>query len=171
MNYIRHLRGFFDHLEQDANISSQHISLYMALFNLWNLNRFREQFEINRQDVMAMARIGSKTTYSKCMKELNDWGYIRYSPGANRYQVSKVSCTRFGTASGTATSTASGTTTGTATGTATGTTSGTPFINYINKKNSKEDSSQNLKKNGRKKQNGKANPLHVETDKDYSEPL
>lgn len=167
MNYIRHLRGFFDHLETDANITSQHISLYMALFSLWNLNRFRDQFEINRQDVMAMARIGSKTTYSKCMKELNDWGYIRYSPGANRYQVSKVSCTRFGTASGTATGTASGTTTGTATGT----TSGTPFINYINKKNSKEDSSQNLKKNGRKKQNGKANPLHVETDKDYSEPL
>ena len=163
MNYIRHLRGFFDHLETDANITSQHISLYMALFNLWNLNRFRDQFEINRQDVMAMARIGSKTTYSKCMKELNDWGYIRYSPGANRYQVSRVSCTRFGTASGTAS--------GTATGTATGTTSGTPFINYINKKNSKEDSSQNLKKNGRKKQNGKANPLHVETDKDYSEPL
>ena len=159
MNYIRHLRGFFDHLETDANITSQHISLYMALFNLWNLNRFRDQFEINRQDVMAMARIGSKTTYSKCMKELNDWGYIRYSPGANRYQVSKVSCTRFGTASGTASETA------------TGTTSGTPFINYINKKNSKEGSSQNLKKNGRKKQNGKANPLHVETDKDYSEPL
>ncbi|WP_321346130.1 hypothetical protein [uncultured Draconibacterium sp.] len=155
MNYIRHLRGFFDHLETDSNITSQHISLYMALFNLWNLNRFRDQFEINRQDVMAMARIGSKTTYSNCMKELNDWGYIRYSPRANRYQVSKVSCTRFGTT----------------TGTATGTTSGTPFINYINKKNSKEDSSQNLKRNGRKKQNGKANPLHVETDKDYSEPL
>ena len=163
MNYIRHLRGFFEHLEQDANITSQHISLYMTLFNLWNLNRFREQFEINRQDVMAMARIGSKSTYSKCMKELDDWGYIRYSPGANRYQVSKVSCTRFGTASGTATGTASGTTTGTA--------SGSPFINYINKKNSKEEPSQNLRKNGRKKQNGKSNPLHVETDKDYSEPL
>lgn len=163
MNYIRHLRGFFDHLEQDANITAQHISLYMALFNLWNLNRFREQFEINRQDVMAMARIGSKSTYSKCMKELDDWGYIRYFPSANRYQVSKVSCTRFGTASGTAT--------GTASGTATGTASGSPFINYINKKNSKEDSCQNLKKNGRKKTSGRSNPLHVETDKDYSEPL
>nr|WP_319512003.1 hypothetical protein [uncultured Draconibacterium sp.] len=163
MNYIRHLRGFFDHLEQDANITAQHISLYMALFNLWNLNRFREQFEINRLDVMAMARIGSKSTYSKCMKELDDWGYIRYSPGANRYQVSKVSCTKFGTASGTATGTATGTTSGTA--------SGSPFINYINKKNSKEESSQNLRKNGRKKQNGKSNLLHVETEKDYSEPL
>ncbi|QIA09137.1 hypothetical protein [Draconibacterium halophilum] len=167
MNYIRQLRGFFEHLEEDANMTSQHISLYMALFNLWNLNRFREQFEINRLDVMAMARIGSKSTYSKCMKELNDWGYIRYSPGANRYQVSKVSCTRFGTASGTATGTASGTATGTTSGTA----SGSPFINYMNKRNSKEESSQNLKKNGRKKQNGKSNPLHVETDKDYSEPL
>ena len=162
MNYIRHLRGFFDRLEEDANMTSHHISLYMALFNLWNLNRFREQFDVNRLDVMSMARIGSRNTYSRCMKELHDWGYIIYSPSANRYQVSRVSCISFDTANGTATDTASETTTGTA--------SGTPFINYKNNIKDKQVAHQNLK-NGKEKHTGKPNPLHVETDKDYSEPL
>lgn len=162
MNYIRHLRGFFDRLEEDANITSHHISLYMALFNLWNLNRFREKFEVNRLDVMSLARIGSRNTYSRCMKELHDWGYIVYSPGANRYQVSQVSCISFDTTSGTATDTASETTTGTA--------SGTPFINYKNDIKDKQGPHQNFC-NGKEKQSGKPNPLHVETDKDYSEPL
>ena len=65
MNYIRHLRSFFNRVEEDANITSHHISLYMALFNLWNVNRFRKRFEVNRLDLMAMARIGSRNTYAK----------------------------------------------------------------------------------------------------------
>jgi len=162
MNYIRHLRGFFDRLESDANMTAHHISLYMAIFNVWNMNRFREQFEVNRMDLMSMARIGSRNTYSKCMKELHDWRYIVYSPGANRYQVSKVSCIRFDTATGTATDTA--------TGTATGTTSGTLFINSKNNSKEKQAHPKNFK-NGREKINRKSNPLHVSTDKDYSEPL
>jgi len=166
MNYIRHLRGFFDRLEEDANITSHHISLYMTLFNLWNLNRFREKFEVNRLDVMSMARIGSRNTYSKCMKELHDWGYIVYSPGANRYQVSQVSCISFDTTSETATDTADDTASETTTGTA----NGTPFINYKNNTREKQRGLQNFK-NGKKKQSGKSNSLHVETDKDYSEPL
>lgn len=161
MNYIKHLRGFFNYLDKDEKMTAHHISLYMALFNVWNINRFREYFEINRMDLMAMARIGSKNTYSKCMKELNDWGYIQYASGSNRYQVSKVSCTRFDTVKGTA----NGTTIGAATGTA----SSTPFINYSN--GIKDKQTTNNFKNGKgEKRNGK-NHLHVSIDKDYSEPL
>lgn len=166
MNYIRHLRSFFNRVEEDANITSHHISLYMALFNLWNVNRFRKRFEVNRIDLMAMSRIGSRNTYAKCMKELHDWGYIVYSPGANRYQVSHVSCISFGTATETATDTGSETASGTANGTA----GESPFINYKNREKEKQGSAQNLK-NGKERQIGKNNPLHVETDKDYSEPL
>jgi hypothetical protein len=162
MNYIRHLKGFFDRLETDANMTAHHISLYLALFNLWNMNRFREQFEVNRIDLMSMSRIGSAHTYSRCMKQLNDWGYIKYSASSNRYQVSKVSCARFDTANNTATDTASDITNGTATSTL--------FINSKNKSKNKQ-SHPKIFKNGREKNNRKSNPLHVKTDKDYSEPL
>ncbi|WP_072998001.1 hypothetical protein [Mariniphaga anaerophila] len=161
MNYIRHLRGFFDRLEEDANMTSHHISLYITLFHVWNLNRFREYFEVNRQDVMSMARIGSRNTYSRCMKELHAWGYIIYSPAGNRYQASHVSCIRFDTAKETATDAGRETTNGTA--------SGTPLINYKNKIKDKQGHAQKMK-NGEEKSN-RGNPLHVETDKDYAEPL
>lgn len=166
MNYIRHLRGFFDRLDADSNMTAHHISLYMAIFNVWNMNRFREQFEINRMDLMSMSRIGSAHTYAKCMQQLNDWGYIRYSASSNRYQVSKVSCARFDTANSTtndnATSTASDTTNDTA--------SSTLFINSINNTKDKQSHPKNFQ-NGREKKSNRTNPLHVNIDKDYSEPL
>ncbi len=162
MNYIRHLRGFFDRLQDDANMTAYHISLYLAIFNLWNMNRFREQFEVNRMDLMSLSRIGSAHTYSRCMKQLNDWGYIKYSASSNRYQVSKVSCARFDTTGSTANHTASDTTSGTA--------NSTLFIN--SKENSKEKQSHpKVFKNGREKNKRNSNSLHVNTDKDYSEPL
>lgn len=162
MNYIKHLKGFFDRLGADANMTAHHISLYMAIFNMWNMNRFREQFEVSRMDLMSMSRIGSAHTYSRCMKQLNDWGYIKYSASSNRYQVSKVSCARFDTANNTATDTASSTTNGTA--------SSTLFINSSNNTKDKQSHPKNFK-NGREKKSNRSNPLHVNIDKDYSEPL
>lgn len=168
MNYIKHLRGFFDRLERDANMTALHISLYLALFQLWNMNRFRIPFEINRMDVMGMSRIGSRNTYSKCMKELNDWGYITYFPNSNRYQVSKVSCTRFDTTNGTTNDTANGTASDTASGSASGTTSGTLNINYSNYSKNKQDHLKNFNNGKEKKSTAR---FHVNNNKDYSEPL
>ncbi len=119
MNYIRHLNGFFERLAEDERLSSYHISLYIALFQHWNANRFSDQFTISRTEVMQLARIGSANTYARCMKELADWGYIFYLPSSNLHSGSKVSCIRFDstsdtgiksdTAAGTASDTASNT--------------------------------------------------------------
>jgi hypothetical protein len=161
MNYIKHLNGFFQRLEVDEKITSHHISLYMALFRLWNMNRFREQFEVNRQELMGLSRIGSPHTYARCMKQLNDWRYIKYSPSSNRFSVSKVSCVRFDIT----TDTTNSITTNTATVTA----NSTLLLNYSNNINSKRTS--DFFENGRGKIiNGKSQH-HVNNDKDYSEPL
>lgn len=95
MNYIRHLNGFFERLAEDKRLSSYHISLYIALFQHWNANRFSDQFTISRTEVMQLARIGSANTYARCMKELADWGYITYLPSSNLHSGSKVACLRF----------------------------------------------------------------------------
>jgi hypothetical protein len=109
MNYIRHLNGFFERLAEDERLSSYHISLYIALFQQWNANRFHDQFTISRMEVMQLARIGSVNTYARCIKELADWGYITYLPSSNLHSGSKVSCTRFDIRSDTAGRTASDT--------------------------------------------------------------
>ena len=163
MNFVKHLRGFFFRLSRDKNMTAHHISLYLALFQLWNANRFRDLFEINRMDLMSLSRIGSRNTYSKCIRDLHKWGYIRYFPGANRFHASRVSCIRFDTAQCPTIETASDTASETASGTA----SGTTYINYINNKKGKQHPEKN--KNGMEKRSG--GRFHVDNDKNYAEPL
>jgi hypothetical protein len=97
MNYLRHLNGFFERLAVDKRLSSYHISLYLALFRQWNACRFSERFVISRAEMMNLARIGSANTYARCMKELTDWGYIRYKASSNLHRGSEVSCIRLDT--------------------------------------------------------------------------
>ncbi len=97
MNYIRHLNGFFTRLTVDCQMTSYHISLYLALFQQWNAERFADEFIISRREMMDLSRIGSANTYARCMKELAEWGYIRYIAASNIHSGSRVSCIRFDT--------------------------------------------------------------------------
>ncbi len=90
MNYIKHLTGFFDRIIQDRNLNPTHISLYVALFQFWNINRFRNPISITRDEVMRICKISSKATYHKCMRDLHDKGYVKYEPSYNPYKGSMV---------------------------------------------------------------------------------
>jgi hypothetical protein len=101
MNYIRHLSGFFIRLADDQRMTPYHISLYLALFQQWNAERFGDWFVISRSEMMQLSRIGSANTYARCIKELSDWGYIMYTASSNLHSGSRVSCIRFDTATDT----------------------------------------------------------------------
>ena len=90
MNYIKHLTGFFDRIVHDRSLNPTHISLYIALFQFWNINRFKNPISITRDEVMRISKICSKATYHKCMRELNDKGYLKYEPSFNPYKGSMV---------------------------------------------------------------------------------
>lgn len=99
MNYIVHLNTVFEQFSKDPRLNSTHISLYMALFQFWNIHRFPKKFYINREEVMQMAKIGSKTTYHRCLKNLNDWKYLVYFPSHNPFKGSEIKLLVFGTTS------------------------------------------------------------------------
>ncbi|EKT3958534.1 transcriptional regulator [Flavobacterium psychrophilum] len=90
MNYIKHLTGFFDRIVQDRSLNPTHISLYVSLFQFWNVNRFQNPISITRDEVMRISKICSKATYHKCMRELNEKGYIKYEPSFNPFKGSMV---------------------------------------------------------------------------------
>ena len=90
MNYIKLLNAVYAKFFEDDRLNATHISLYMALFQEWNCSRFATDFYINRYDVMRASKISSKTSYHRCLKELDTWGYIRYLPSHNPYKSSKV---------------------------------------------------------------------------------
>jgi len=90
MNYIKHLTGFFEKVAIDRTLNPTHVSLYIALFQFWNCNRFKNPISINRDEVMRISKISSKATYHKCLKNLHSLGYINYEPSFNPFRGSHV---------------------------------------------------------------------------------
>ena len=88
MNYIKHLTGFFDRVSEDWTLNPTHVSLYIALFHYWNTSRFQNPISLTRGEVMRISKISSKATYHKCIKDLNDKGYIKYEPSNNPFKGS-----------------------------------------------------------------------------------
>lgn len=99
VNYIRQMTAALVKFEDDDRLNPAHISLYLALFQFWNLSRFRNPVSICRADAMRLSKIGSRATYHKCIKDLHNWGYLEYMPSHNPYKGSRVYMFIFGTSS------------------------------------------------------------------------
>lgn len=97
INYINHLNRVLDQFLKDDRLNPTHISMYMALFKFWNYLHFPESFHINREEIMKLSKIGSKSTYHRVIKELNHWKYIVYIPSKNPFKGSVVKLFNFGT--------------------------------------------------------------------------
>ena len=97
MNYIKLLNAAFEKFYFDDRLNPTHISLYMALFQEWNSSRFMEEFYVNRRELMSVAKIGSKSTYHRCIVDLHAWEYLSYFPSNNPYKGSKIKMSIIGT--------------------------------------------------------------------------
>ena len=97
MNYIKLLNAAFEKFLFDDRLNPTHISLYMALFQEWNSSRFADEFYVNRRELMRVAKIGSKSTYHRCVTDLDSWNYLSYFPSNNPYKGSKIKMSIIGT--------------------------------------------------------------------------
>jgi hypothetical protein len=87
---VPQLTEFFLAINDDHRISRSHISLYMALFEYWNLNHFNNHVSFTRKSIVSVARINGISTYHRIIKELHDFGYIRYVPSFHPANGSQV---------------------------------------------------------------------------------
>jgi replication initiation and membrane attachment protein DnaB len=90
MEQVKELTNFYSAIKGDHRIGTTHISLYMALFQFYNLNRLENPIQITRTAVMEVAKISGQATYHKCIKDLHDYGYIQYEPSYNPAISSRV---------------------------------------------------------------------------------
>lgn len=90
VNFIRHLLSISEKFIDDDRLSPLHISLYYALFQSWNLSKFRNPISVSRDELMRASKIGSANTYTKCLKELDQWKYIQYFPSHNPHKGSQI---------------------------------------------------------------------------------
>jgi hypothetical protein len=90
MNYIKLLNAAFEKFFLDDRLNPKHISLYMALFQEWNSSRFANEFNVNRRDLKLASKIGSNSSYHRCVIDLHSWGYLCYFPSNSPYKGSKI---------------------------------------------------------------------------------
>ncbi|MCR8667482.1 hypothetical protein NO995_07310 [Aestuariibaculum sp. M13] len=173
MNYIKHMNAVFLLFSKDSRLNPTHISLYIALFQLWNTYHFPNEFFINRQEVMSLAKIGSKSTYHRSIKQLSHWNYFSYNPSKNKFKGSQIMMFHFGTRSEQELY---------CIGTKSGTRSGQEVVRKIkhiqtgiNKKNNNKQENLNFENFSEKnKHNGSVSyedNLKTKTNKKYDEPL
>lgn len=95
VNYITQLNTVFESFNNDHRIKQGHIALYLAFFQEWNREYFKKTITINRESIMGKAKFKSKTTYHNYIRDLNDWGYLKYFPSYHPARGSKVQMTIF----------------------------------------------------------------------------
>jgi hypothetical protein len=70
----------FTQLSTDDRVTVWHVSIYMAIFFRWRKNAYKNPIPITRREIMRLAHIRSVATYHKCMKQLQEFGYLEYFP-------------------------------------------------------------------------------------------
>ncbi|MES2107922.1 MAG: hypothetical protein V4577_04210 [Bacteroidota bacterium] len=89
MEQFRPLSGFFEAIKKDGRICITHIGLYAALVQYWQEHDFANPFQAFSYEITGIAKI-SANTYHKCIRDLHDFGYIRYEPSFNRNRRSRI---------------------------------------------------------------------------------
>lgn len=77
-------------MSNDGWVNVWHLTLFVALLFLWKRNNFKNPVAVTRRAVMTLAHVQSIATYHKCIKELQQFGYILYVPSYNPYTGSFI---------------------------------------------------------------------------------
>jgi len=83
------LKCFLAMGENDFRVSAEHISLFAILISLHNGDIFEDALLIEPKQIICRMRISYKT-YRKYIKELHEFGYIRYYPSYDPKKNSEV---------------------------------------------------------------------------------
>src|ERR1044071_5558387 len=84
------LTDFLSAIGEDPRITTAHISIYLALWKHWADKKFEHPVSFFRKDLMATSKISSLNTYHKVIRQLHEYGYIKYEPSYNHFEGSLV---------------------------------------------------------------------------------
>ena len=90
MEKCARIERFMQRSAGDPRLSPVHVSLYLAIVHLHSGGTTEEPVSVSKETIMNVARISSRQTYSKCLQELHDYGYIRYVASYNHFLTSLV---------------------------------------------------------------------------------
>lgn len=80
MDTIPEVVRFFVTIREDNRITPVHISLFIAILQVWESNNRQTPLCTCRRELMWLAKISGIATYYRCIKQLHEYGYLRYKP-------------------------------------------------------------------------------------------
>ncbi len=77
------LQNFQSIIVDDPRIGPTHISLFIAILHFANEQEFKSPISVFSKELMKHAKISGIATYTKCIQELKELGFINYVPSYN----------------------------------------------------------------------------------------
>lgn len=90
MRKHQHIIDFVNKTIVDHRINKGHVALYVALLYLYAQQSYCGPLHINSREIMPLAKISSSPTYHNLIRQLAEYGYIKYIPSFYRKKKSLV---------------------------------------------------------------------------------
>lgn len=90
MESLSPLSLFFEMTKQDQRISNTHIGIFAALLQFRVERGFGNPIESDCHEIMKIAKISASKTYYRCVRDMSDYGYLRYEPSKKKNRISKI---------------------------------------------------------------------------------
>lgn len=90
MPSFKPLSDFFDAIHNDSRVTLNHIGVYAVLLHCWQENNCVNPVRAYSYEIMKVAKLSAGCTYHRYVRDLHDFGYIRYEPSFNKNQRSRL---------------------------------------------------------------------------------
>ena len=81
---------FMSNARNDPRIAPSHISLFVAIIQYAKEHHIENPLVIPKRELMNLAKISCEGTYHKNIRQLHEYGFIKYIPSFNRLEGSKI---------------------------------------------------------------------------------
>lgn len=84
------LENFFQAIQNDFRIGKTHIVIYTSILYHWRRLGSPTPLKVFSREIMAIAKIEACSTYHRCLKDLDSFGYLRYQPSFKKNEASSL---------------------------------------------------------------------------------
>ena len=84
------MRRFIQQAKDDPRIGPMHLGLYLAVLSLWSTQTAGSSVEISARILMPLAKIGGSRSYHRSIRQLHEYGYLKYEPSCDPEVPSRV---------------------------------------------------------------------------------
>lgn len=84
------LSAFLGRSQDDHRIGTTHIGIFAALVQYSADRGYINPYRAHSHEIMKIAKVSALRTYSKCMQELDAYGYVRYEASKKKNLPSRI---------------------------------------------------------------------------------